>query len=105
MIVKKNRVISLTLLLTLIHASINAEGIPSPDQCLQCHSDVVGQKAFTQSVHGELACTGCHREIVNLRQHTSGKIQIRPVQCESCHQPQVGDYYGAFTMGTVKNRA
>lgn len=50
--------------------------------CLGCHDQLVAPKAFEQSVHGPLGCTGCHDEIHDYPH----PAKIAKPQCATCHE-------------------
>lgn len=56
-----------------------------PADCLRCH-DEVNPRRFANSVHGHLACTACHADIVDLDKHASGAFRTGPVNCGTCHE-------------------
>ena len=63
----------------------------SVDQCLECH-DEVDKATFATSVHGQNACTSCHRDIYDLESHADGDIPMGKVNCSSCHIREFKDH-------------
>jgi cytochrome b subunit of formate dehydrogenase len=81
-------------------------GSPPPianSRCLRCHADAeekwaigrdgnrkkiyVDPKVLEHSVHGEVACTGCHRDITKL---PHAKPLAKAIGCVECHRQEAG---------------
>lgn len=61
-------------------------------QCLQCHDDYEYTEGYIKSVHGENACTSCHKGITDFDQHSEGlQKPSRPV-CDKCHLQEAKDF-------------
>jgi nitrate/TMAO reductase-like tetraheme cytochrome c subunit len=74
---------------------------PTNDDCLACHDDAslkagdgrsinVAAKAFSDSVHGPLACTDCHGDLAKAELPHPDKL--KRVDCSGCHPDPVAAY-------------
>lgn len=58
----------------------------SPSSCTTCHNDYKYTRDFPKSVHGGIACVGCHKGIVDIRAHSRGEAPVPHVNCARCHR-------------------
>lgn len=111
--------IAFVLLLIAAAAAQATESTSAGDsKCIKCHSRALkksledGEKLslqvaaahFEQSVHADIGCTGCHRDIGN-RKHPAKKIQIASARdysvaqnenCRRCHAGKFRAYEGSI---------
>ena len=76
-------------LLALIAWSLPVQGQENAF-CLDCHNDPDLEmsypvQAFSQSVHGALACIDCHEDLAGI---TEDHGAVKPVVCAGCHEEQ-----------------
>ncbi|WP_456237432.1 cytochrome c3 family protein [Geomesophilobacter sediminis] len=69
-----------------------------PTTCLGCHSNKIHASAFSASVHGRIACTGCHVEVVELARHMTGQTKVAKVSCVRCHKKEAAEHYASVHM-------
>lgn len=89
---------------TLVHAQgAPKDAAPGPnDGCLMCHGDASAKSAagksiavdaskFGASVHGSMSlpCASCHADV---KEGVFPHGEVKPAQCESCHEQAVKDY-------------
>lgn len=123
------RIVQIVLMLTIglllvISGSAAADGAPGASapgapQCLTCHDRLTGLGAdqnpgstpglelagFAGSVHGNLPCTSCHRDILaNARPHRIAATRPDPgeICLAGCHQDTVAGSYARSFHGTAR---
>ena len=95
-----------TLAAAVLLTAVTAAAQENAD-CLACHSDpdmtgtrggkeisvFVDETAFAGSVHAELACVACHRDLAGAELPHADDLQ--PVDCGSCHKREAGELRGS----------
>ncbi len=81
------------LFVLLWNSQVIAGGIASPEDCLECHDDVISAEDFSASVHGTNGCVACHIELTDLDAHMEGELMPDPVNCARCHNQEFKEYY------------
>ncbi|HEU0265335.1 MAG TPA: cytochrome C [Geobacterales bacterium] len=69
-----------------------------PASCLGCHGKRIPLRGFAASVHGKIACTGCHVELTDLKRHMVGGVKVAPVNCLRCHKKESAEYFASVHM-------
>jgi len=69
-----------------------------PEVCLGCHGDSVARAGYAASVHAQIACTGCHRELTDLPRHLAGQTPSTKVNCVPCHKPEARQHFSSVHM-------
>ncbi|MCX8103705.1 MAG: cytochrome c3 family protein [Candidatus Bipolaricaulota bacterium] len=59
--------------------------------CWDCHGDRVDRVTFESSVHQDLACTVCHRDVQSIP-HEQPPMRLTAQACAGCHPDQVQQY-------------
>lgn len=90
----------LVALISLVLTTVgHARGLAiAPETCLQCHDDVVTEKDYAGSVHGQNACTSCHIEVTDLDEHTAGEVTPGRTQCVRCHKTESAEHFSSVHM-------
>jgi len=66
-----------------------------PEQCLECHDDVISAEEFSNSVHGPNGCVACHVELVDIDLHMAGEVMPGAVRCVRCHKKETAEHYSS----------
>ncbi len=78
----------------------------SNKDCMECHSDpdltginsrgteipmFVDEKVYGSSVHGDLNCVDCHRDLEGVEDFPHEEV-LQPVNCGNCHEDEAEEY-------------